>query len=83
MATVRPSLTASASKMTTCHITSHRVVVWGCKSNSYDVLESETELRKARVLPMLQVVFGDVVRDTALGDEDDVGRLVRESGLEP
>ena len=38
------------------------------------VLESETELRKAGILPLLRV--GDVVWDTALGDEGNVGRLV-------
>lgn len=38
------------------------------------VLECETELRKAGILPLLRV--GDVVWDTALGDEGNVGRLV-------
>jgi len=38
------------------------------------VLECEKELRKAGVLQMLRV--GDVVWDTALGDEGNVGRLV-------
>lgn len=38
------------------------------------VLECETELRKAGVLPLLRV--GDIVWDTALGDEGNVGRLV-------
>jgi len=38
------------------------------------VLECETELRKAGILPFLRV--GDVVWDTALGDEGNVGRLV-------
>lgn len=38
------------------------------------VLECETELRKAGILPLLRV--GDVVWDTALGDESNVGRLV-------
>ncbi|KAI9465833.1 hypothetical protein BJY52DRAFT_1202087 [Lactarius psammicola] len=38
------------------------------------VLECETELRKAGILPQLRV--GDVVWDTALGDEGNTGRLV-------
>ena len=38
------------------------------------VLECETELRKAGILPLLRV--GDVVWDIALGDEGNVGRLV-------
>jgi hypothetical protein len=38
------------------------------------VLECETELRKAGILPLLRV--GDIVWDTALGDEGNVGRLV-------
>ena len=38
------------------------------------VLECETELRKAGILPLLHV--GDIVWDTALGDEGNVGRLV-------
>jgi len=38
------------------------------------VLECETELRKAGILQLLRV--GDVVWDTALGDEGNVGRLV-------
>lgn len=38
------------------------------------VLECEKELRKAGILPLLRV--GDVVWDTALGDEGNVGRLV-------
>lgn len=38
------------------------------------VLECETELRKAGILPLLRV--GDVIWDTALGDEGNVGRLV-------
>jgi hypothetical protein len=38
------------------------------------VLECETELRKAGILPLLRV--GDVVWDTALGDEGNAGRLV-------
>jgi hypothetical protein len=38
------------------------------------VLECETELRKAGILPLLRV--GDVVWDTALGDEGNIGRLV-------
>ena len=38
------------------------------------VLECETELRKAGILPLLRV--GDVVWDTALGDEGNTGRLV-------
>jgi hypothetical protein len=38
------------------------------------VIECETELRKAGILPLLRV--GDVVWDTALGDEGNVGRLV-------
>jgi hypothetical protein len=38
------------------------------------VVECETELRKAGILPLLRV--GDVVWDTALGDEGNVGRLV-------
>ncbi|KAH9072938.1 hypothetical protein EDB83DRAFT_145205 [Lactarius deliciosus] len=38
------------------------------------VLECETELRKAGVLQLLRV--GDVVWDTALGDEGNTGRLV-------
>ncbi|KAI0300551.1 hypothetical protein B0F90DRAFT_1810405 [Multifurca ochricompacta] len=38
------------------------------------VLECEMELRKAGILPLLRV--GDVVWDTALGDEGNVGRLV-------
>jgi hypothetical protein len=38
------------------------------------VLECEKELRKAGILQMLRV--GDVVWDTALGDEGNVGRLV-------
>jgi hypothetical protein len=38
------------------------------------VLECETELRKAGILPLLRV--GDVVWDIALGDEGNIGRLV-------
>jgi hypothetical protein len=38
------------------------------------VLECETELRKAGILPLLRV--GDVIWDTALGDEGNVGRLI-------
>ena len=38
------------------------------------VLECETELRKAGILPLLRL--GDVVWDTALGDEGNAGRLV-------
>jgi hypothetical protein len=38
------------------------------------VLECETELRKAGILPLLRV--GDIIWDTALGDEGNVGRLV-------
>lgn len=38
------------------------------------VLECETELRKAGVPPLLRV--GDVVWDTALGDEGNTGRLL-------
>lgn len=38
------------------------------------VIECETELRKAGILPLLRV--GDIVWDTALGDEGNVGRLV-------
>ena len=38
------------------------------------VLECETELRKAGILPLLRA--GDVVWDTALGDEGNIGRLV-------
>src|SRR5258708_23111321 len=38
------------------------------------VVECETELRKAGILPLLRV--GDVVWDTALSDEGNVGRLV-------
>ncbi len=38
------------------------------------VLECETELRRAGVLPLLRV--GDIVWDTALGDEGNTGRLV-------
>jgi hypothetical protein len=38
------------------------------------VLECETELRKAGILSLLRI--GDVVWDTALGDEGNVGRLV-------
>jgi hypothetical protein len=38
------------------------------------VLECETELRKAGILPLLRV--GDVVWDTALGDEGNIGRLI-------
>ncbi|KAI9451790.1 hypothetical protein F5148DRAFT_1332851 [Russula earlei] len=38
------------------------------------VLECETELRKAGILPLLRV--GDVIWDIALGDEGNVGRLV-------
>jgi hypothetical protein len=38
------------------------------------VIECENELRKAGILPLLRV--GDVVWDTALGDEGNVGRLV-------
>ena len=38
------------------------------------VLECETELRKAGILPLLRV--GDVIWDTALSDEGNLGRLV-------
>ncbi|KAA1472720.1 hypothetical protein DENSPDRAFT_778551 [Dentipellis sp. KUC8613] len=38
------------------------------------VLECEAELRKAGVLPLMRA--GDVVWDTAVGDEGNVGRLV-------
>ena len=38
------------------------------------VLECETELRKAGILQLLRI--GDVIWDTALGDEGNVGRLV-------
>ena len=40
------------------------------------VLECETELRKAGILSMPLLRVGDVVWDTALGDEGNVGRLV-------
>jgi hypothetical protein len=56
---VRPSLAASASKAKDNDVS--RVVSVSLSSDA-GVLESETELRKASVLPLLQVRFGNVTR---------------------
>jgi hypothetical protein len=56
---VRPSLAASASKAKDNDVS--RVVSVSLSSDA-GVLESETETRKASVLPLLQVRSGDVVR---------------------